>query len=280
MNYHKQLEPNHIHGEAVRATVLEQVLLPGNFCHLTLSAPVIAAAARAGQFVHILSRHQASSSPLLRRAFSIMSVQGEAITLMYRIVGKGTTLMSQWKIGQSVDMLGPLGKPFALPQQDVLLVGGGVGIPPLAMLASQTCREQPHLAITTLLGARSSLEVIGIKQLEESNSKIMVATDDGSQGHHGYVTELLELTLKQSLNYSIYACGPLPMLRQVAQICADNGLRALLSLEENMPCGIGVCNGCAVPQLNGVSVYDKYIRICTAGPSLWSDQIDWSNIRD
>jgi dihydroorotate dehydrogenase electron transfer subunit len=260
--------------------VRRQGALAGDCHRLLLEAPQLARAARAGQFVHVLSRARQNTAPLLRRAFSILSVQDGCIEILYRALGRGTILMSRWQPGQIVDLLGPLGKPFAAPEHPVLLVGGGVGTPPLVMLATQTRRELPDLGITAFIGARTAAEMLGQQELEENQVTIHLATDDGSAGHHGYVTDLLEKHLRENAGlFSIYACGPLPMLRQTARICAKYGRRALLSLEENMPCGIGVCNGCALPVVNDEEEYYQYSRICVDGPALWSDQIDWDKLR-
>jgi dihydroorotate dehydrogenase electron transfer subunit len=261
-------------------TVIQQIALPGDCYRLVVNAPQIAKQARAGQFVHILTRQEESSSPLLRRAFSIMVARDDCIEILYRALGRGTSQMSRWQIGQQIDLLGPLGKPFPEPRHPLLLVGGGVGTPPLVMLAWQTRREHSKLPIKGLIAARTASELLGKKEFLEGKVDLAVATDDGSEGHHGLITDLLEQAFRESeADYAIYACGPLRMLRAVAVLCAKYNRRALLSLEENMPCGIGVCNGCSLPVLNPENEYGQYSRICVEGPSLWSDQIDWSKLR-
>lgn len=260
--------------------IVQQTALPGDCHRLLIDVPPLAEKAQAGQFVHILPRQQESTSPLLRRAFSVMTAKDGKIEILYRAIGRGTALMSRWQAGQEVDLLGPLGKPFARPEHPLLLVGGGVGTPPLVMLAWQTRREHADLPITALIAARTASEVLGKAELRESGAAVQVATDDGSAGHHGFVTELLEKNFTEDRgDYSLYACGPLPMLHGVASLCQKYGRRALLSLEENMPCGIGVCNGCALPVLNDRGEYSQYSRICVEGPSLWSDEIDWEKLR-
>lgn len=265
---------------AHRGTVLQRTALAGDCYRLLIEAPQIAKDARAGQFVHVLPRQAESTAPLLRRAFSIMTAKEGCIEILYRALGRGTVAMSRWQAGQEIDLLGPLGKPFDKPQHPLLLIGGGVGTPPLVMLAWQTRREQPSFLIKALIAAKTATEVLGKVELLDSGGDVAVATDDGSDGHHGFVTELLEKQfLENEINYSIYACGPLPMLRAVAVLCEKYERRALLSLEENMPCGIGVCNGCSLPVINEESEYGQYSRICVEGPSLWSDQIDWAKLR-
>jgi dihydroorotate dehydrogenase electron transfer subunit len=261
-------------------TIVYQNALAGGCYRVSIESPEIAATARAGQFVHILPREIENTSPLLRRAFSIMTTNDGCIEILYRALGRGTSLMSRWQAGQKIDLLGPLGKPFAKPQYPLLLIGGGVGTPPLVMLAWQTRREHFDLPMKALIAARTTSEILGKEEFQENGVDVSVATDDGSEGHHGFVTELVEKQFVVSrTEYSIYACGPLPMLRAVASLCEKYGRRALLSLEENMPCGIGVCNGCSLPVLNNNSEYSQYCRICVDGPSLWSDQIDWAKLR-
>ena len=265
---------------AHRGRVIQQITLAGGCYRLLINAPELAQTARAGQFIHILPRGMETTSPLLRRAFSIMATKNGCIEILYRALGRGTALMSRWQPGQEIDLLGPLGKPFAQPQHPLLLIGGGVGTPPLVMLAWQTRREHFDASIKALIAAKTASEILGKEEFLESGVDMAVATDDGSEGHHGFVTELLEEQfMADKTDYSIYACGPLPMLRAVAFLCEKYKRHALLSLEENMPCGIGVCNGCSLPVVNNKSEYNQYSRICVDGPALWSDEIDWSKLR-
>ena len=260
--------------------VREHLSLPGNYRKLRIDAPGLAQSAQAGQFIHVLTRHNSTTAPLLRRAFSIMSAQQGEIELLYRVVGRGTVMMSEWNVEQRVDLLGPLGQPFPRPDRPVILIGGGVGVPPMLMLAAQTRHESPDLPITALIGARTAREVLGKMELEKLGATVHIATDDGSVGIKGFVTSIFQKLLNnENLRGSIYACGPLGMLRGVAGICAEHGQRALLSLEENMPCGIGVCNGCALPVISDAGAYHQYSRICVEGPGLWSDQIDWEKLQ-
>ncbi|HVF10927.1 MAG TPA: dihydroorotate dehydrogenase electron transfer subunit [Abditibacteriaceae bacterium] len=257
---------------------------------MKIAAPTIARRALPGQFVHILTRSCASNDPLLRRAFSIMAAAGETLEILYRIEGKGTLLMSLWRAGQEIDLLGPLGMPFATGQQRAILVGGGVGIPPLVMLASSRYvdtgnnGQDSHLdskSTLALLGARSTRELICVEDFSRCRVPVEVATDDGSSGYHGYVTDLLvkhlEQTTGEAVLPTVFACGPLPMLRAVAAICARRQVPCQVSLEESMPCGIGVCNGCVVPVTGARDDYGRYRRICMEGPVLWAHEVDWSH---
>ncbi len=239
---------------------------------MELEAPAVAAAVQPGQFLHVLPRASTSFDPLLRRAFSVLKRHRESIDILYRIEGRGTAQMARLMTGDTLDILGPLGRPFAPPEGRTILVGGGVGVPPMAMLAS-IC--DPHQT-QALVGARSDAEVICREDFAAYHVPVMVATDDGSTGHHGFVTELLESMLRETTSVSVvYACGPLPMLRAVATLTRQFNVRCQVSLEENMPCGVGVCNGCVVPGTGAGDDYGSYRRICVDGPVLWADAVDW-----
>ena len=280
---------------------------------LKMHAPDVATVARAGQFIHVLTRNQLSCDPLLRRAFSIMKVEGESIEILYRVEGKGTSLLSEKRVGERVDFIGPLGKCFAPAPRQVFLVGGGVGVPPLLMLAKQIAGlngsdlgnfekragENQGNDIRAIIGARTREDVLCVSDFEECGVEVEVATDDGSLGAQGRVTNLLDehfnsmeevepfekfsqmkiegqsdqLCFRPDL--MVYTCGPLPMLRAVALLCARFGVRCQVSLEENMPCGIGVCNGCMVPAAQADDEYSMYKRICVEGPVMWAHEVKW-----
>ena len=250
----------------------------------SLFCPEIAASARAGQFVHILPHaHEDetdsswSFDPLLRRAFSIMKTDSNEFEILFRVEGRGTALLSRTEVGEWLDVLGPLGNGFSLDKapKNAVLVGGGVGVPPL-VFAERSLRLS-SVATQMLIGARSASDVL----CEEEFQSVAIATDDGSRGHHGRIGDLLERALENSLPDAIFACGPYPMLRAVAGICHAKNVLCEVSLEENMPCGIGVCNGCVVPMRASEPVlegddYGRYRRICVHGPACDARDIDWT----
>lgn len=278
-----------------KALVVSHVQINPGYYRLKLQCPFVAAHAQPGQFIHVLPP-RAGFDPLLRRAFSILNVDGDAIEVLYRAAGKGTTLLSSVVPGQTIDLLGPLGRPFHIGQGDVVLVGGGVGVPPLVFLAQHlrtrlALREQSDknrpFSLTAIIGGRTRFDVIGQSELENLQVGVQVATDDGSAGHHGLVTDLLRRHIEtkaslhpDSTNNSqlpiVYSCGPYPMLRTVAHLCAEFEVPCQVSLEENMPCGIGVCNGCVVPVVQAGDDYGLFRRICVEGPVLWSHEVDWT----
>jgi dihydroorotate dehydrogenase electron transfer subunit len=168
--------------------------------------------------------------------------------------------------------------PFTAPARRNLLVGGGVGVPPMAMLAAQH-RTGAATSMTALIGARSQEELICLQDFERARVPVHIATDDGSAGVYGRVTDLLEPMLAESAPGQerplVYACGPLPMLRAVAQLCAAHDAPCQVSLEECMPCGVGVCNGCVVPVREASDDYGLYRRVCVEGPVMWANEVSW-----
>lgn len=270
-----------------KALIVEQKQVAPGYFRLTLDNAQIARTAKPGHFVHVLTHEAGAYDPLLRRAFSVLRTDGDSFDLLYRAAGRGTLAMSRWRAGISVDVLGPLGQPFPALQEHSLLVGGGVGVPPLAMLASR----QTGQTITALIGGRSRVDVLCVDDFENYHTPVQVATEDGSLGHRGYVTDLLDNYLKNASEEEnanalpaphVYACGPLPMLCAIARICKTYGVGCHVSLEEAMPCGVGVCNGCVVATVGAPGQpqdeYSTYRRLCVQGPVLNSDEVDWERI--
>lgn len=251
---------------------------------ITLQQPSVAATARPGQFVHILCRDGRATDPLLRRAFSVMRVAGDTYDILFRVEGKGTAWLSEIALGTELDILGPLGNGFdqtAWPSHEIIVVGGGVGVPPLVFLANQYQHTQ-SAGLSAFVGARSSADLIGIPELTAAQASIHISTEDGSAGHHGRITEPLRDYLDNLTSErprTVYACGPLPMLQAVALLCLSREVPCQVSLEENMPCGVGLCSGCVVGTLDhgqsGRTDFERYSRICVDGPALWAHDIDW-----
>jgi dihydroorotate dehydrogenase electron transfer subunit len=267
-----------------RARVLaKREVAPRHFA-LTLSNNELASTARAGQFIHVLPHSREderdeswSFDPLLRRAFSIMDAQGDEFEVLFRVEGRGTRSLARAEVGEYLDILGPLGNGFSLAQatKSAILVGGGVGVPPMVFTARSL--HERGIEARMLLGARSAADVL----CENRFTSLQIATDDGSRGHHGRVGDLLEQALERGLPDAVFACGPYPMLRAIARICEARKVNCEVSLEENMPCGIGVCNGCVVPMRASEQVlegddYGRFRRICVHGPACDARDIDWT----
>ena len=299
--------------------------------------------------------------PLLRRAFSIMTTSNVATTalrvqapqnaqgegnvdeaeprasgasateeepwfeILFRVGGQGTQLLARSRIGDLLDVLGPLGNGFNIEtteteggagevqntgevgatERPVLLVGGGIGVPPLIFAAQEQLGRSvshetgatPKWEVEAFVGARTSGELVGVEELRQAGARVHICTDDGSQGERGLVTQPLRQRLREMvsvgaplpvesaqtaprwevrINPLVCACGPWPMLRAVAALCAEMDIECRVSLEENMPCGVGVCNGCVVPMLDAPDDYGKLQRICVHGPVLDARVVDWN----
>lgn len=246
-------------------------LNPDSF-EMQIYSPQIAQRAEPGQFV-MVSCSEVGLSPLLRRPLSIHDVHGDTLTLLYRVVGEGTAVMAGMGAGDTISILGPLGQGFTIAETDHhCLVGGGIGIAPLLLLARKIDRTQPKAGITILAGARNSQELLAIKKFETMGT-LHISTDDGSEGHHGFVTQLLDKMHDTSL--SVYTCGPTPMMQGVAKLCREHGWDCQVSLESHMACGIGACLGCAVARSGIHEGADKYVHVCKDGP-VFKAEVIWA----
>lgn len=260
--------PETIH--TLEAEVLDHQQVAPEHYVLTLDAPPIAARARPGQFVMV--RCPGAWDPLLPRAFSLYGAdaEGGCISILYREVGRGTGRLRLVETGQSVSVWGPLGNWFRLPEGErVVLVGGGVGVPPLVFWAEYLERLSVPMDVVALVGAATGRYLVGLEHFRSARAQVRVATDDGTAGHRGYVTDLLEEAVADS-SVSLYACGPMPMLRAVAGMAVRLEVPAELALEAPMACGIGACLGCTVPRAGG-----GFLRVCSDGPVFTPDQVDW-----
>ena len=247
-------------------------------------APEIGGATRPAQFVML--RVGDGSDPLLGRPFSVARIgrgsRGETVDLLYKVQGRGTALLAGLQPGAMVHMVGPLGCPFPeppSPDQQILLVAGGIGIAPFPILADFLGSRS---TVTRLLfGARTARDLIGRDLLEASGVAIEVATDDGSEGHHGTVTQLLDNHLEQlseedrRLSIS-YVCGPTAMMAAADEILAHHGAGGHFSVESFMGCGFGVCLSCVVPVRDQKGEEKGYARICVDGPTFPAGRVVWS----
>lgn len=246
-----------------------------------LSSPIIAKEVDPGQFVQIRVREE--STPLLRIPLSVAAANEQAgtIDVMYEVVGPKTGVLSRLGKAESVACLGPLGNSFPAPRPDqtAVLIGGGVGLPPL-LFFGHSLTGRGHKAVDLMVGARTAAKHLSPDRLHLTASTVAVATDDGSAGHSGLVTELLEQRLADTTagDVIVYTCGPHPMMRAVAAICTRSQVSCFASLEEYMACGYGVCVGCVVETLSSNrdrSEYERYSRICVDGPVYDAASIIW-----
>jgi len=244
--------------------------LDGNAYELVVRAPKIARIATPGQFI-MVSCAKTGRSPLLRRPISIHDIQGDTFSLLYKVVGSGTEIMTEMRVGEKISMLGPLGKGFRIGKtRHHCLVGGGIGIAPLLHLA-RMIRQSDHLSqITILEGAQSSQDLMILDKLQ-TMGEVMVSTDDGSQGHHGFVTELLDrLSVEET---TVYTCGPIPMMKAVAAVCRAHNWDCQIAMETHMACGMGACLGCSFLRAGEHQGVEKYVHVCKDGPVFDAEEI-------
>ncbi len=274
--------------------ILAQSEVSPNVVRTLLKGPEIARQAQPGQFVNV--RVAPTTDPLLRRPFSVHATYpNEGIySLLYVLRGKGTALLHTVKPGDSVSVVGPLGKPFDLgdsPEAEHIVVAGGCGVAPLQFLCDALCRKWDCNHVVVLAGAQSKDAVVCEAEFKSYGVNVQISTDDGSYGYRGYVTELLEdylanrcSLLSQSENKApirVYSCGPHEMLKEVARISRKYGVSSCqVALENVMACGIGVCMGCVQKVKDSGHSHDSakcfhYERVCTDGPVFEAENVIW-----
>ncbi len=249
----------------IEAVVKSQEMLADGVYSMVLSAPEIAGQAKAGQFVSVYTK---DSSRLLPRPISLCGIDKEKgeLRLVYRVAGAGTEEFSRYEAGEKVQVMGPLGNGFPLKEKKAILIGGGIGIPPmLGLMEALDCER------TAVLGYRDSQ--LFLKDEFEAFGPVYVATEDGSAGTKGNVLDAIRANGVEGA--VIYACGPTPMLRAIKAYAAENGIECYISLEERMACGIGACLAC-VCQSKEVdhhsNVHNK--RICKDGPVFAAEEVE------
>jgi len=263
---------------------------PGCF-RLEIRCPEVAVATKAGQFVMLRPRQ--CLDPFLSRAFSVCDVTFDdgpskpptGITILLVVVGPGTRALSERRPGESIGVLGPLGRPYDLGRagEHMLLVAGGVGAAPFAIVARALRARSKEQRVTYLVGGRDKDHVYLADEIGALGCDVAVATDDGSAGHKGYVTDLVEPLLAPGVR--VLACGPNPMFKSLAKVVERARARGLefpceVSTEETMPCGFGACASCVVPVLDASRPEGyRYVKSCIEGPVFPVEAIRWDLMR-
>jgi len=252
-----------------------------DYFHLTLVADGIAERTRPGSFV-ALSVGGPTSGALLRRAFSIYRVRpagvyGGTVEIVFAAHGAGTTWMAQLQPHDPVNVVGPLGHPFALPKERVscALVGGGYGSAPLFALAERL-RER-NCAVHMVLGASTESRLFGTLEAKRAAQSVTVTTVDGSVGIRGLVTDPLPALMTRNHIEVVYSCGPMAMLRAVTDVATAHGAWSQTAVEESMACGIGVCMTCVLPVVGDDNV-TRMVRSCVEGPVFAGDRVRWDDV--
>jgi dihydroorotate dehydrogenase electron transfer subunit len=244
--------------ENVMVTRCERVA--DNVYVIEFISPQLAAATRPGQFLNV--KPDNSLDPLLRRAYSVHRIHEDRIELIFNIVGKGSAILAEKRPGDALNVMGPLGVPFHLDgdYQTAILVSGGVGIAPMPLLGDAL--EQMGKHVVNIHGARNAGMIAADGRLINAR----FATDDGSLGFHGTVVDALDgyLAQEQPQSIRLFACGPNPMLLALGRYCSVRNLPLEVSLECQMACGIGICQGCPIEMATGDR---RYTLVCTHGPN-------------
>jgi len=264
----------------IRGEVLD-VKRAGSYFVISLTAPGIPEITRPGHFLNIAIGGD-ETSMLLRRSFAIHQVQmrgmyGGTLDIVVGVNGMGSQWLSERRRHDPLSIVGPLGRPFILPKENVscVLVGGGYGSAPLFMLAEQL-RER-GCRVDVVLGASTEDKLFGTLDIKRLATTLTITTDDGSSGTQGRVTDVLPGIMEKSDSAVVYACGPMGMLSAVAAVAAEKRAHSQCSVEESMACGIGVCMTCVLPVIGDDGV-TRMVRSCVEGPVFRGDRVRWNDV--
>jgi dihydroorotate dehydrogenase electron transfer subunit len=249
----------------VEVKIIENRELCENIYELILDCPEISRNAMPGQFLHI--KVAKGMDPLLRRPISISRIYKNKghISLIYQVIGKGTKKLAELKPGEVIDVMGPFGNGFpVIAGKKCAVIGGGMGVAPLLELASSL------EGCDAYLGFRCS--TFKLEEYKEACSWLSIATEDGSTGSKGYVTDLIDNISQYDI---VYTCGPKLMMKKVKELCESNSVRCYVSIEERMGCGIGACLVCACKIKDGDSWH--YKKACTDGPVFEAGEVDFND---
>lgn len=240
-------------------TILENTLIAKDTYKMVLQGEV-SWINKPGKFINIsVDKHY------LKRPISICDYDSTTLTIIYKVVGSGTKWLGEQKQGKQIEALINLGNGFDYLSNDALIIGGGVGVPPLYVLAKRLKEQGKH--VTAILGFSSKDDAFYIDEFKAVCDELYVCTNDGTYGEKGFVTDIMQA--KNLINLNYYTCGPTPMLKAVHKLSTAQGL---LSLEERMGCGFGACMGCSCKTKDG------YKRVCAEGPVFSSEEILWNNL--
>lgn len=268
--------------------IVENVRLAQDTYRVRCACPEIAAAIVPGQF--LMLRLAGVNDPLIGRPLALYNVianqEGEphAVDVVYLVKGKFTSRLVTARPGERLTIWGPLGNGFsAAPVEHLIMVAGGIGQTPFLVLAQEFLGQRrfggrtvtPAKKVTLCYGARTAALLAGVEDFERAGVDVRIATDDGSRGHHGLVTQLLQQVLAEApLSHRIVVCGPEPMMAAVAKIAEDHRSACQVSLETPMACGIGICFTCVAKVRDAEGGWD-YKRTCVEGPVFEASSIEW-----
>lgn len=256
------------------AELVEKIKLKDDIYHFKIKAPEIVKAAKPGNFIEI--RVSDTTAPFLRRPISIYHLDQEKglVEFIFQTKGEGTKILTKKEVGDTIDVLGPLGfGTFKYgTHQKIAVIGGGIGVFPLYELCYSASKEGKN--INTYLGFRNKDYVVLEKEFEDVSDKLVITTDDGSYGESGFAINFLKEDIKKEKPDGIYACGPLPMLKAVRELAIEENIPCQISLEERMGCGIGACLGCAVKTAKSPKEAPEYWHVCKGGPVFEAKEVE------
>jgi dihydroorotate dehydrogenase electron transfer subunit len=272
------------------SVIMNREVTAGQFL-MTLKLPSSFPAPSPGQFI-MLKAPDFRVFPLLARPFSIYGFKRvgdhRVVEIIYRIVGQGTGLLSTLPAGAALRVMGPLGEGFTIipGRTDIILIAGGMGLAPLSFLAghyfdlirrpNKAARGRQRRRIIFYMGAKTEDDLAGVERIEDYCDEVKISTDDGSLGFHGTVNELFrkDMTFYKPHDTAVYACGPAPMLKELAEVFCGKDAFCQVSMEERMACGLGACLGCALP-VKGRGGAVAYKRVCKDGPVFNINDVAW-----
>jgi dihydroorotate dehydrogenase electron transfer subunit len=258
------------------AVVQEHVAIQGGYNLLILRAPSIAPAVRPGQFVHVLVPHLGES--VLRRPFSVFKADGDQLAILYKDVGKGTRTLTYLRHGETLSLIGPLGRgyPGLTDGNYPVLIAGGYG-----MAALYLCARTLPVKGVAFFGGRAAADILCVKEFEELGWKVIVSTENGSLGIRGKVTDALDGWVAADgagKTPELFVCGPSGMLKAVAERARQHRWRAWVSVDNNMGCGVGACLTCVLKVHAGEMGEWTWARACREGPVFRAEEIAWEAI--
>ncbi len=271
----------YIQKKSVTGKIVSKTQITAGHFRMGLLCPYIARNTRPGQFIQV--RVSRLYDPLLCRPLAVYRSRGDVFDILFKVVGRGTRILAEKAVGDTIDIIGPLGNGFPVDSdlRRAILVAGGMGVAALMKLAEEMAERR----ITALIGASTRDKIVGEKDLTDLGAEVHIATEDGSAGHKGMVSELLERVMLETVEHAtsllkledslrIFACGPTPMLKVVARTAARHNVPAYVSLEERMACGVGACLGCAC-QVIAPEGETRYKMVCSDGPVFDAQEILW-----
>ena len=250
----------------IQAKLIKKEQLKEDIFKFSVEAKNIVDIAKPGQFLEIRVSNQ--TQPFLRRPISIYNLDKEngILEFIFQVKGEGTKILAEKRTQEFIDIIGPLGNGNFdyLKYQNLAIIGGGIGIFPLYELAKEAKKDGKN--VNTYLGFRNKEFVTLEDEFKNVSTSLCLATDDGSYGKNGFAINFLKDDIESKNIDSIYACGPMPMLRAVKKLAIEKNIPCQVSLEEKMGCGIGVCLGCAVKTSESSSDNPEYNHVCKNGP--------------